>query len=70
MRIEIWRSLRLGLAVGLVCGAASLARAQPAPFVVDKPFPDRVLPEMTSGRPMSLADFRGKKVVLQVFASW
>ena len=35
-----------------------------------KPFPDLVLPSMTDGRPMSLADFRGRKVILHVFASW
>ncbi len=35
-----------------------------------EPFPDLVLPSMTDGRPMSLADFRGRKVILQVFASW
>ena len=35
-----------------------------------EPFPDLVLPSMTDGRPMSLADFRGRKVILHVFASW
>ena len=35
-----------------------------------EPFPDIVLPSAEDGRPMSLADYRGKKVVLHVFASW
>ncbi len=35
-----------------------------------EPFPDLVLPSMTDGRPISLADFRGRKVILHVFASW
>ena len=35
-----------------------------------EPFPNLVLPSMTDGRPMSLADFRGRKVILHVFASW
>ena len=39
-------------------------------MVAGQPFPDLVLPSMTDGRPMSLSDFRGRKVILQVFASW
>ncbi len=35
-----------------------------------EPFPLLVLPSMIDGRPMSLADFRGRKVILHVFASW
>ncbi len=35
-----------------------------------KPFPDLVLPAAEDGRPLSLADFRGQKVILHVFASW
>ena len=38
--------------------------------VVGQAFPDLVLPSLEDGRPMSLADFRGKKVILHVFASW
>ena len=44
--------------------------AQPAPFELDRPFPDIVLPALGGAEPMSIADFRGQKVVLQVFASW
>jgi hypothetical protein len=32
--------------------------------------PDIVLPSLDDGRPLSLTDYRGKKVVLHVFASW
>jgi hypothetical protein len=35
-----------------------------------QPFPEIVLPALDDGRPMSIADFRGQKVVLHVFASW
>ena len=35
-----------------------------------RPFPNLVLPSMTDGRPTSIADFRGRKVILHVFASW
>ena len=37
---------------------------------VGKPFPDLVLPALDDGRPMSVADFRGQKIILFVFASW
>ncbi len=57
--------------------AATALAAALSPFVVGapglqegEPFPLLVLPSMTDGRPMSLADFRGRKVVLHVFASW
>jgi hypothetical protein len=35
-----------------------------------QPFPDIVLPSLQDGSPASLAQFRGKKVLLHVFASW
>jgi hypothetical protein len=37
---------------------------------VGQPVPDIVLPSLQDGRPASLAQFRGKKVLLHVFASW
>lgn len=33
-------------------------------------FPNIVLPRLNEGSPASLADFRGKRVVLVNFASW
>lgn len=33
-------------------------------------FPDLTLPDCEDGRPTSLADFRGKRVLLHLFASW
>ena len=37
---------------------------------VGRPFPRLVLPALANGRPMSVADSKGERVVLQVFASW
>lgn len=34
------------------------------------PFPNLTLPDCEDGRPTSLADFRGKRVLLHIFASW
>lgn len=47
--------------------------ASPAPalrFEPGQPFPDLVLPSLDDGRPLSLAAFRGKKLLLHIFASW
>lgn len=37
---------------------------------VGKPFPDLVLPSAFNGEPMSLRDFLGQKLIVQIFASW
>jgi len=49
---------------------ATVAPVWSGPFEVDRPFPDLTLPSLEDGRPTSLADFRGQKIVLHVFASW
>jgi hypothetical protein len=33
-------------------------------------FPTMVFPSLENGRPRSVADFRGKKLILHIFASW
>lgn len=33
-------------------------------------FPTMVFPSLRDGRPRSVADFRGKKLILHIFASW
>lgn len=33
-------------------------------------FPTMVFPSLDGGRPSSVADFRGKKLILHIFASW
>ena len=52
-----------------------LAAAIPAPVAAYPPkvgqrHPDFTLPDLATGRPVSLSDFRGKKVLLIHFASW
>lgn len=49
---------------------AKPALGEPPALEVGQPFPEIVLPSMEDGEPMSIANFRGKKVVLHVFASW
>jgi hypothetical protein len=48
------------------------ARNHPLPkgFNPGEAFPTIALPSAIDGRPTSLAEFRGKKVIVNVFASW
>ncbi len=39
-------------------------------FEVGQPFPTLAFPGLEDGAPKSIADFRGKRVILHVFASW
>ena len=55
----------------LVAGPQVAAPLDPlSRFKVGQPFPDVVLPSADNGRPMSLAQYRGKIVLLHIFASW
>ncbi len=52
---------------------AVAARAQSSDsteFYEGQIFPAMVFPSLDGGRPGSVADFRGKKVILHIFASW
>ena len=37
---------------------------------VGQPFPNLVLPSLSDGSPLSVAIFRGQKVILHIWASW
>jgi len=51
--------------------AAALARGEvPVGPKPAEAYPVRVLPALADGRPLSIAHFRGKKVLLLQFASW
>lgn len=60
----------------IVAGAALLAmsgvaaQADPPKFAIGEPFPDLTLPSLEDGSPASITVFRGKKIILHVFASW
>ena len=61
------------IAAGMMVGAmAQTAFGQRGlgEIKIGQPFPNLTFRSMEDGSPMSIADFRGKKVVLQVFASW
>ncbi|RMH22955.1 MAG: hypothetical protein D6696_02165 [Acidobacteria bacterium] len=50
--------------------AASGAASPTGPLAVGRPVPDLVLPDAGGGAPRSLAEWRGRRYVLHVFASW
>jgi len=65
------RTLRLAAGVLGLLGTSLGAWGQMPPTIREgQPFPDLVLPRLDDGRPASLSEFRGKKLVLHVFASW
>jgi hypothetical protein len=50
--------------------ALTTAGSEAHDLEVGKPFPDLVLPSLNGGAPASVADFRGQKLVLHLWASW
>jgi hypothetical protein len=57
----------LSLAMTRMAGAQ---RLPPSGFEVGQPFPTLAFPALDDATPRSITDFRGKKVILHVFASW
>ena len=53
-----------------VAGEAPALQRLDSPFTVGEPFPDLAFPSLDDGTPARLSDFRGRKVMLHVFASW
>ncbi len=63
------RSTLLPLAV-VLCAIASADHARAAAPKVGERHADFTLANIADGKPVSLSDFRGKKVLLIQFASW
>jgi peroxiredoxin len=55
---------------GLLLGSSLPAKAVPYSPQVGQRHPDFTLPRIRDRAPVSLSDFRGKKVLLIQFASW
>jgi len=64
------------ITVAPFAGAPGAASADAGPglpptgFAVGQLLPEISLPSAEDGRPVSLAAYRGRKIVLHVFASW
>ena len=56
--------------LALVVAFSSGGRLAAQAIEVGEPFPLVHLPRLDGGQPGSVADYRGKKLVLHVFASW
>ena len=63
-----YRAIALAITASIALGSS--ASGQSTQFEVGQPFPNIALPSLEEGRPTSIADFRGKKLILHVFASW
>ena len=57
------------MSVGETEGATA-PRPDSVGFHEGEMFPTTVFPSLDGGRPGSVADFRGKKLILHIFASW
>jgi hypothetical protein len=75
----IWLLSAAVSVVTLGAGAAGQSKPKPiwerrAPlphgFNVGEAFPTLALPSAADGRPVSLAEFRGRKLIVNIFASW
>jgi hypothetical protein len=75
----IWLLSTALSAVVITAGGPDQQRAQPiwersAPlprgFNVGEAFPTLALPSAADGRPVSVAEFRGRKLIVNIFASW
>jgi hypothetical protein len=66
----IMRHIALCLMTAIVLAAAAPAPAAPYAPRVGQRHPDFTLPDIATSKPVSLSDFRGKKVLLIHFASW
>ena len=63
--------IRTSVRIAVAASILSLAGTGMAEdFRVGEPFPALAFPSAADGTPVSIADFRGHKVVLHVFASW
>lgn len=72
-KIFAFAFLTIGASGILLLGPGELALAQSFDAVElreGQAFPTTVFPSLNGNRPSSVADFRGKKLILHIFASW
>jgi hypothetical protein len=62
--------IRMLILAAAWAGAIPSARAEEYSPSIGKPHADFTLPSIEDGKPVSLSQFRGQKVLLIHFASW
>jgi hypothetical protein len=60
----------IGILYFLQAGSLHAQGVESAEFREGQVFPTTVFPRVDGGRPSSVADFRGNKLILHIFASW
>lgn len=78
MKKRIMGIVAIGLAAGGLTGImltrnpeqAAPPKTDTVEFHEGQMFPALIFPRLRDGRPGSVADFRGKKLILHIFASW
>jgi len=66
----VWLALSASGAPLLFSTGEPAAQRSGSPFGVGELFPDLAFPALEDGTPTRMSSFRGKKVMLHVFASW
>lgn len=69
-RLPLGAALLAVLLGGLPATAAAQAQLPPSGFEEGQAVPTRAFPSADDGDPVSLAEYRGHKLILHVFASW
>ncbi len=64
------QSTVLAALAALTAISSGVVQAQLGRIEIGQPFPEARFPALKDGRPTAMADFRGKRVLLLVFASW
>lgn len=54
----------------LLISTLGMGRAEAMALEIGRPFPLLRLPSLEDGKPLSVAEFRGQKLVLHIWASW
>lgn len=74
LRLPAWTVAIAALSTGLSTGPSASGAPDDAPtsptIAVGSYFPDLLLPSLADGTPTSVKKYRGKKVLLHIFASW
>ena len=79
MRTSVTSLLSAAVSIVALAGASEQPKPKPiwernAPlprgFNPGEAFPTIALPSAADGRPVSVAEFRGKKLIVNIFASW